>query len=119
MSVLIVAEQPAGGVFEASGAPKANGGIEKVLRPGGCLVPIGMPVEPVRIDVSSLAAKEIRIETVFRDANVFDRALATIASGQVDLRPLITETFPFEDGVAAFERAAETPPGDVKLQISL
>lgn len=106
-------------VFEASGAPKAYDGIQTLLRPGGCLVLIGMPVEPVRLDVSSIAAKEIRIETVFRYANVFDRALAMIASGKVDLKPLITETFPFEDSVAAFERAAEGRPGDVKLQIAL
>ncbi len=104
-------------VFEASGAPKAYDGIERLLRPGGCLVLIGMPVEPVRIDVSGLAAKEIRVETVFRYANVFDRALAMIASGKVDLKPLITETFRFDDSVAAFERAAEGRPDDVKLQI--
>ena len=61
--------------------------------------------------MSSIAAKEIRIETVFRYANVFDRALAMIASGKVDLKPLITETFPFDDSVAAFERAAEGRPG--------
>ena len=106
-------------VFEASGAPKAYEEIQELLRPGGCLVVIGMPVEHVRLDISSIAAKEIRIETVFRYANVFDRALAMIASGKVDLKPLITETFPFEDSVAAFERAAEGRPGDVKLQIRL
>jgi D-xylulose reductase len=106
-------------VFEASGAPKAYDGIERTMRPGGCLVLIGMPVEPVRLDVSSIAAKEIRIETVFRYANVFDRALAMIASGKVDLKPLVTETFPFEESVAAFERAAEARPGDVKLQIRM
>ncbi len=106
-------------VFEASGAPKAYEGIEALLRPGGCLVLIGMPVEPVRLDVSSVAAKEIRIETVFRYANVFDRALAMIASGKVDLKPLVTETFRFDDSVAAFERAAEGRPGDVKLQIRM
>ena len=106
-------------VFEASGAPKAYDGIQNLLRPGGCLVLIGMPVEPVRFDVSSIAAKEIRIETVFRYANDFDRALAMIASGMVDLKPLITETFAFDDSVAAFERAAEGRPGDVKLQIRM
>lgn len=106
-------------VIEASGAPKAYDGIQRLLRPGGCLVLVGMPVEPVAIDVSSIAAKEIRIETVFRYANVFDRALAMIASGKVDLKPLISETFPFEQSIAAFERAAEGRPGDVKLQIRL
>ena len=106
-------------VFEASGAPKAYQGIQDIIRPGGCLVLIGMPVEPVPLDVSAIAAKEIRIETVFRYANVFDRALAMIASGKVDLKPLITETFPFDDSVAAFERAAEGRPADVKLQITM
>ena len=106
-------------VFEASGAPKAYDGIQSLLRPGGCLVLIGMPVSPISLDVSSIAAKEIRIETVFRYANVFDRALAMIASGKVDLKPLISATFPFEDSIAAFERAAEGRPGDVKLQIKL
>ena len=106
-------------VFEASGAPKAYDGIQTLLRPGGCLVLIGMPVAPISLDVSSIASKEIRIETVFRYANVFDRALAMIGSGKVDLKPLISATFPFEDSIAAFERAAEGRPGDVKLQIQL
>ena len=73
----------------------------------------------MKLDVSSLAAKEIRIETVFRYANVFDRALAMIASGKIDLKPLISETLPFDASVAAFERAAEGRPSDVKLQIKL
>ena len=106
-------------VFEASGSPKAYDQIQGLIRPGGCLVLIGMPVEPVKLDISSIAAKEIRIETVFRYANVFDRALSMIASGKVDLKPLISETFPFEQSIAAFERAAEGRPGDVKLQIKL
>jgi len=106
-------------VFEASGAPKAYDGIQTLLRPGSCLVLIGMPVAPISLNVSSIAAKEIRIETVFRYANVFDRALAMIASGKVDLKPLISATFPFDDSIAAFERAAEGRPGDVKLQIQL
>ena len=106
-------------VFEASGAPKAYAAIEKLIRPGGCLVLIGMPVEPVPLDISSIASKEIRIETVFRYANVFDRALGMIASGKVDLKPLVSHTFSFEESVAAFERAAEGRPSDVKLQIKL
>ncbi len=104
-------------VFEASGSPKAFGNLFALPRPGGCVVLVGMPVEPVSFDVVAAAAKETRIETVFRYANVFDRAIAMIASGKVDLKPLISETFSFKDSVAAFERAAEGRPGDVKLQI--
>jgi D-xylulose reductase len=106
-------------VFEASGSPKAFDGIFALPRPGGCLVLVGMPVEPVAFDVVSAAAKEVRIETVFRYANVYDRAIAMMASGKVDLKPLVTETFPFDRSIPAFERAAEGRPGDVKLQIRM
>jgi D-xylulose reductase len=106
-------------LFEASGSPRAYDNIQTLICPGGCLVAIGMPIEPVPLDISSIASREIRIETVFRYANVFDRALAMIASGKVDLKPLISETFPFDQSIAAFERAAEARPKDVKLQIKM
>ena len=40
-----------------------------------------------------------------------------MASGRVDLKPLISETFTFEDSIKAFDRAVEARPTDVKLQI--
>jgi len=104
-------------VFEASGSAKAYRGIFDLVRPGGAMVMVGLPVEPVELDVPGAISKEVRIETVFRYANIFDRALALIASGKVDLKPLITGTFDFADSIQAFERAAAAHPSDVKLQI--
>jgi D-xylulose reductase len=104
-------------VFEASGAAKAFGDLFKTVRPGGCVVLVGLPVDPVPFNVSAATAKEVRIETVFRYANVFDRALALIGSGKVDLKPLISHTYAFADSITAFERAASGRPNDVKLQI--
>ena len=106
-------------VFEASGSPKAFGDMFRIVRPGGAVVLIGLPVEPVVFDVPGAISREVRIETVFRYANIFDRALNLIASGKVDLKPLITGVFDFEDSVAAFERAARGLPTDVKLQIRM
>ena len=88
-------------------------------RPGGTIVVVGLPVEPVAFDIASLSIKELRIESVFRYAHQYDRAIALMASGKVDLKPLITETFPFEESIPAFERAAEGRPADVKLQIQV
>ncbi|WP_137931450.1 NAD(P)-dependent alcohol dehydrogenase [Mesorhizobium comanense] len=106
-------------VFEASGSPKAFAGLFDVVRPGGAVVLVGLPVEPVALDVPAAISKEVRIETVFRYANIFDRALQLIASGKVDLKPLITGTYAFADSIKAFERAAQGNPQDVKLQILL
>jgi len=106
-------------VFEASGSPKAFADLFDVVRPGGAVVLVGLPVEPVALNVPAAISKEVRIETVFRYANIFDRALQLIASGKVDLKPLITGTYDFADSIEAFERAAEGKPEDVKLQILL
>ena len=106
-------------VFEASGSAKAYDGIFKLMRPGGTLVLIGLPVDPVAFDVAGACSREVRIETVFRYANIFDRALSLIASGKVDLKPLITGVYTFEDSIKAFERAASGLPTDVKLQITM
>lgn len=106
-------------VFEASGSPRAYEGIFDVVRPGGTLVLIGMPVEPTKFDVAASIIKEARIETVFRYANNFDRAVNLIASGKVDLKPLISETFDFARSIEAFDRAAKGLPTDVKLQIRM
>jgi D-xylulose reductase len=106
-------------VFEASGSPRAFANLFDVVRPGGAVVLVGLPVEPVSLDVPAAISKEVRIETVFRYANIFDRALQLIASGKVDLKPLITGTYAFADSIEAFERAAQGNPQDVKLQILL
>lgn len=106
-------------VFECSGNSRVYGDAIRATRPGGCIVLVGLPPEPILFDVSAACAREVRIETVFRYANVFDRALELIASGKVDLKPLISATFPFEKGIEAFERAAEGRPADIKLQIQM
>jgi D-xylulose reductase len=104
-------------VFECSGSPKAWTNLMELPRPGGVVVVVGLPVEPVQIDVAMASTKELRIENVFRYAHQYERAIALIASGKVDLKPLISETFAFEDSIKAFDRAVEARPTDVKLQI--
>ena len=106
-------------VFECSGSPKAWQSIADLPRPGGCIVVVGLPVEPVDFDVAGLSVKELRIESVFRYAHQYDRAIALMASGRVDLKPLISETFGFEQSITAFDRAVEARPTDVKLQIRM
>jgi D-xylulose reductase len=106
-------------VFEASGNEKAAAGVIEPLCPGGCVVLIGMPGGPIALDVVAAAAKEARIETVFRYANVYERALALMGSGKIDVKPLITDTFEFKDSVKAFEFASEMPPRSVKAEIVL
>ncbi len=106
-------------VFEASGNSRAAAGVFEPLCPGGTVVFVGMPLEPIAYDVVAAQVKEARVEHIFRYAHVFPRALALMASGGLDLKPLITDRFDFDDSIKAFEFAAAMPPSSVKAQIEL
>ena len=106
-------------VFEASGSPAVAPQLFDYLCPGGCVVLIGMPEKPVTLDIVRAQAKEARIETIFRYANVYPRALSLMGSGKIDLTPLITETFAFADSIKAYEYAVNPAPSSVKVQIKV
>jgi D-xylulose reductase len=106
-------------VFEASGNERAMQGIFEPLCPGGCVMLIGMPGAPVPLDIVAAQVKEARIESVFRYAHVFPRAVALMSAGKIDVKPLITDEFSFDDSVAAFDFASKMPPTSVKVQIEL
>ncbi|MFN0116315.1 MAG: NAD(P)-dependent alcohol dehydrogenase [Paracoccaceae bacterium] len=106
-------------VFECSGAPRAAGAVFDALCPGGVVVFVGIPVEPFTYDLGKAMVREARVEQIFRYAHVFPRCVGLLASGAIDVKPLITRTFAFADAVHAFEIAAGAPKGQVKMQIEL
>ncbi|WP_455382674.1 NAD(P)-dependent alcohol dehydrogenase [Salinispira pacifica] len=106
-------------VFEASGSAKVAGRLFETLRPGGRVVYVGMPVEPITFDITAAQNKEATIRTIFRYANVYPRAVQMISSGKLNLKPLITEVYDFADSIKAYEYAADPKPTSVKVQIRL
>jgi len=104
-------------IFEASGSPSIAPTIFDPLCPGGRIIYIGLPPEPVPIDIAYATTKEARIYTIMRYAHMFPRALALMGSGQMDLKALITDTFPFAESIQAFEYASNPPPTSIKVQI--
>jgi D-xylulose reductase len=106
-------------VFEASGNVRALQGVFDPLCPGGCVVFIGMPTELVPLSIVGAQVKEARIENVFRYAHVFPRALALMGAGKIDVKPLITDRFGFDESIAAFDFASNMPPQSVKVQIEM
>jgi D-xylulose reductase len=106
-------------VFEATGSPRAAATVFEPLAPGGCVVMIGGQPDPISYDAGAAMVREARVENIFRYAHVFPRCVAMLASGNIDVKPLITRTFDFDESVRAFEIAASAPPADVKMQIEL
>ncbi len=106
-------------IFEASGNEKAITSIFEPLCPGGTVVFIGIPLKPAPINIVEAMAKEARMETIFRYAHVYPRALALMGAGKIDVKPFITETYYLEDGIAAFDYASNPKPTSVKVQIKV
>ena len=106
-------------VFECSGNVQAAASVFSPLCPGGAVVYVGIPLEPILFDVAAAQQKEARIENVFRYAHVYPRALALMGSGQLDVKALITDTFDFKDSAAAFDYCVNMPASSIKAQIVL
>jgi len=106
-------------IFEASGHASVFDGLADCLKPAGRIIFIGMPVQPVPFDIVKMQIREASSFSIFRYANAYPRALALMGSGKTDVKPLITDTFPFERAVEAFEFAARMPAKSVKVQIHL
>ena len=106
-------------VFECSGYAPAMAEMFDLVCPGGKVALVGIPLEPFAFDVSKAQVKEARIETIFRYAHVYPRAVALLASGKIDVKPLITDRYAFADSVEAFDFAKAMPPASVKVQIEM
>jgi len=92
------------------GTIKAAAGAIESLCPGGCIVFVGIPGQPIPFDVAAVQAKEARIESVFRYAHVYPRAIDLISSGRIDVKPLLTDRYAFAESVEAFQYATHTRP---------
>ena len=71
------------------------------------------------VDIVAAQAKEARIETVFRYAHQYPRALSLLESGKINVKSLITDRYKFADAVKAFEYAANPQPRTVKTVIEM
>lgn len=102
--------------FEASGNERAvRSGLE-VLRPRSALVQLGLGGD-VSIPQNMVVAKEIEMKGTFRFHEEFGLAVDLINQRRVDLKPLLTGTYPIEDAVSAFEAAGDRTKS-MKVQLA-
>ena len=107
-------------VFECCGQQDAINQAVEILKPGGRLMIIGIPeTERWSFPVDELRRKEITIVNVRRQLNSVVPALNLIENKIVNIDPLITHHFGFEDSVKAFEMVADYRDGVLKAMIEL
>lgn len=94
-------------VYECSGAGPAAAQLLTLARRRGRYVQIGLFGKPVAWDLDQVCFRELTVTGSNASVpSAWDRALALLASGQVDTRPLISNVYPvteWESAFAAFE----------------
>lgn len=100
---------------ESTGNPAGFAMARKALRPRGTLVLKSTYAGSLEVDVSSLVVDEITL--VGSRCGPFKPALELLAAGQIDVESMVDDRFPLEDGLRAFERAAE--PGAMKVLLDI
>lgn len=101
-------------LIECSGNQKALMDGIRSLRPAAKAVAVGMnPGEEVSVPMSFLQNREITLTGTFRYANTYADAIALVATGHIDLKPIITGHYALEETEQALQ-ATKNDPANIK-----
>jgi L-iditol 2-dehydrogenase len=101
--------------LECSGAPEALGQCARLLRRGGRVSVIGIPMKDAQIPLQRIVLDEIEIIGVRAAAGEMPQAIALVAGGRIRLKELITHRFSLEDFADAYRTFTERAGGALKV----
>ncbi len=90
-----------------------------MLKPGGTLVVVGVPLEArMSCDSSKVRRREIRVQNVRRQNKCLERAVGMIHAGRIKVDFLATHSFKLEEAREAYETAAARRDGVLKAIVT-
>ena len=101
--------------LECSGDPAAVGQCASLVRKGGRVAVIGIPMEEAVVPLQRIVLDEIDVVGVRAAAGEMPHAIALAAAGRIRLGELITHRFSLEEFRAAYETFTERREGALKV----
>ncbi len=102
-------------VFETAGAVPTIQQTPYFVKRGGTIVLVGTAAESeILYNFSQIMQKEISIKSVFRYRNLYPAAIAAISSGSIQVKPMITHRFTFEQTKEAFDTVVKDAKNVIK-----
>ncbi|KAK3739023.1 hypothetical protein QZH41_010481 [Actinostola sp. cb2023] len=108
---------PADKTIECTGAESSIHTGIYATKSGGVLVIVGMGKSEINLPIVDALVREVDIRGIFRYVNCYPTALALVASGAVNVKPLVTHHFKLEDSLQAFETSRTGAGGAIKVII--
>ncbi len=103
-------------VVDCTGAPAGFVRALELVKPRGTLILKSTAANAANLNLAPVVVNEITV--IGSRCGRFAPALAALASGKIDPRPLISSVYPLEDGLAAFARAAEPSVFKILMRVS-
>jgi L-iditol 2-dehydrogenase len=95
----------ADGVVDAVGVSAALKTAMELVRPAGWISKVGWGPQPLNFSLDPLVQKNITLQGSFsHNWPIWERVLALLASGRLDVRPITGGVWPLEEWHTAFER---------------
>ena len=106
--------------IECAGHPSALKACIGACRAGATVVLIGMPAgDTAEININDLIVREIKLRPIFRYNNTFPTGVNLLASGRVDVTPLISKRFALSEVPSAFEYVVDNRETCVKAIVNV
>ncbi len=107
-------------VLDTAGVRAVTEAAPDLVRKGGAIAVVGLPADDaITFRMLTVAHKELSIHGVFRYANTYPAAVALVASGQYPVESVVTDRYPIEDALAAFDVALNAKDRAIKVVVTL
>ncbi|KAH7106366.1 xylitol dehydrogenase [Auriculariales sp. MPI-PUGE-AT-0066] len=105
-------------VVDCSGAPTCIQTALFIVKHGGTVIQVGMGNSEALLPVTTILVKEINYKGSFRyGPGDYPLSIGLVASGKIDLKPLVTHRFTFDQAPLAFETTKKGKSEDGKSVI--
>ena len=102
-------------VFEAVGRNETVAAAIDCVRKGGAVTLIGNIAAEVTLPLQKVVTRQVRLQGSCASAGEYPEAIALIASGKIQVKPLITAVAPLEAGPQWFARLHAREPNLMKV----
>jgi L-iditol 2-dehydrogenase len=101
--------------FEAVGYAKTFQDAISVTKTGGHLIAVGNLEKTAEFNLQQFVARELTFRGSYASSGEFRDCIELVASGKINVEPLISDVLPLEDGPRAFDRLLKAEENLLKI----